>query len=232
MGAQAQTTSVIYGKTIDSVNNSLISLTTVTNLSKGKSVTSSYSGRFIIPAETGNLLVTSHSGYNFDTVRVTPEMINDTITIRMNALKSDLMNATVVAKNRYNAYQLDSLARRQDHAALLSKQNLKAIDGPVAGSGFGISFSLDRYSKREKQKRKAKELFELMEEEAYINYRFPNEKVSEYTGLKEDGLVEFMNLYRPEYEWLREHTAEEDVVSYINKKIKAYRKVPGNKLRD
>ena len=223
--------SVIYGRTVDLSTGNIISLATVTNLNKGKSVVSNYSGRFSIAAEAGNLLVTSYSGYDFDTIRVTPQMINDTITIQMNVLGTMLPTAVVTGHTQYSSYQLDSMERRLQHASLLNKKNLKAIDGPVEGSGFGVSFSLDRFSKHEKQKRKAKELFEMMEEEAYINYRFDDGKVSKYTGLKSADLVEFMNLYRPGYNWLRKHIEEEDVVDYINSKLKAYRKIPGNKLK-
>ncbi|MEO7312255.1 MAG: hypothetical protein ABIX01_17775 [Chitinophagaceae bacterium] len=222
---------VVHGRTVDLTTGNIIALATVTNLNKGKSVVSSYSGRFTILAEAGNLLVTSYSGYDFDTVRVTPEMINDTINIKMNVLGTLLPTATVIANSKFSHYQLDSMERRLQHAALLNKKNLKAIDGPVEGSGFGISFSLDRYSKHEKQKRRAKELFEMMEEEAYINYRFPNSKVTQFTGLTGEGLVEFLNLYRPNYDWLRKHTVDEDVVDYINSKIKTYRNIPGNKLK-
>lgn len=221
----------VHGRTVDLSTGNIISLATVTNLNKGKSVVSNYSGRFTIMAEPGNLLVTSFSGYDFDTIRVTPEILGDTIIIKMNVLGTMLPNATVRANSKYSSYQLDSMERRLQHAGLLSKKNLKAIDGPVEGSGFGISFSLDRYSKREKQKRKAKDLFEMMEEEAYINFRFADKKITRYTGLKDDGVVEFMNLYRPAYDWLRKHPRDEDVVEYINSKLKAYRKVAGNKLR-
>jgi len=223
--------SLVHGRTIDGSTGNIISLATVTNLTKGKSVVSNYSGRFSIVAEAGNLLVASYAGYGFDTIRITPLMAGDTITIKMNLLGTMLQNVTITATGKYSSYQLDSMERRSQHAGLLAKKNLKAIDGPVEGSGFGISFSLDRYSKREKQKRKAKELFEMMEDEAYINYRFSEAKVTQYTGLKAEGLVEFINLYRPNYDWLRKHTADVDVVDYINTKLKAYRKVAGNKLK-
>jgi hypothetical protein len=112
----------------------------------------------------------------------------------------------------------------------LDQPNTTAIGGPVDGSGFGISLSHDRFSKKEKQKRRAKDVFEIMEESAYVDYRFSGTNVAEYTGLKGGGLVQFMNLYRPSYDWLRAHPSDDDFKEYINKQLKAYRKVPGNKL--
>jgi hypothetical protein len=222
---------LLVGKTIDSKTLKAIPLATVTNLNKGKSVLCNYKGEFAIAAEIGNLLVTTYTGYSFDTLRVVPQMLGDTSIIKMRMLANSLPNVTISAKSQYNPYQLDSIERRNEYATLLNKKNLKAIDGPVAGSGFGISFSLDRFSKREKRKRYAKEQFELMEEQAYISYIFNEKMLENYTGLSGQDLVEFINIYRPSYYWVRAHPVAEDHVIYINSKLKEYRKVSIKKLR-
>ena len=66
--------------------------------------------------------------------------------------------------------------------------------------------------------------FELMEESAYISYMFSPTKVAEITGLKDAKLVEFMNMYRPNYDWMRKHTSDDDILDYVNSKMKDYRK--------
>jgi hypothetical protein len=220
----------VYGKTVDSATSKIIALATITNISKGKSVVSDYGGRFTIVVEEGDRLVASYSGYDFVSILVAANMLNDTMTVKLNELSTSLPNATVTAKSMFTRYQIDSMQRRLQYKNVLDQPNTTAIGGPVDGSGFGISLSLDRFSKKEKQKRRAKDVFEIMEESAYVDYRFSGSNVSEYTGLKGDGLVQFMNLYRPSYDWLRSHTSDDDFKEYINKQLKAYRKVPGNKL--
>lgn len=221
----------VYGKTVDSISGNIIALSTVSNLTKGKSVVSDYNGRFTIVVEEGDRLVASYAGYDFVPILVTEKMLNDTMTVRLNELETSLPNATVTAKSMYSRYQIDSMQRRLQYKNVLDQPNTTTIGGPVDGSGFGISLSLDRFTKKEKQKRRAKGLFEMMEESAYVDSRFSGANVAEYTGLKNDGLVQFMNLYRPSYDWLRSHPSDGDFKEYINKQLKAYRKVPGSKLR-
>lgn len=221
----------VYGKTVDSANGKVIGLATISNITKGKSVISDYHGRFTIVVEEGDRLVASYSGYNFNAILIAANMMNDTMTVRLNELASSLPNATITAKSMYSRYQIDSIQRRIQYKNVLDQPNQTAVGGPVDGSGFGISLSLDRFSKKEKQKRRAKDLFGIMEEDAYVSYRFSAVNVSLYTGLINDGLVQFINLYRPKYDWLRLHPSDDDFKEYVNKQLKAYRKVPSNKLR-
>jgi hypothetical protein len=91
-----------------------------------------------------------------------------------------------------------------------------------ANYGAGIALNLDRFSKREKSKRKAIDYFTESEQEAYINYRYTPELVTRYSGLKEDKLIAFMGKSRPSWEWLRKHPKEEDLTYYINEQLKKY----------
>ena len=92
----------------------------------------------------------------------------------------------------------------------------------LSNTGAGLGINLDRYSRHEKEKRKAFAFFEANEKEEYINYRFPAAIVTKYSGLKDDALQDFMQLHRPSYEWLRKHKTEEDIKYYINDKLKAF----------
>jgi hypothetical protein len=86
--------------------------------------------------------------------------------------------------------------------------------------GFGVGINLDRWSKREKRERKARDIFEIMEEEAYVNFRWNEEVVKKYTTFEGDALYEFMERNRPEYQWLRKNPEENDLVYYINSSLK------------
>jgi hypothetical protein len=215
---------VLYGVVKDSASHIAVPLATVTNLNKGRTAIADYNGRFNILAEPGNMLVTSFTGYRLDTLRIKEDGLKDTLVINMRLLGEVLPEAVVTAKSRYNQYQLDSMKRRMEYADVLDKSNTPLIGGPVEGSGFGISLNLGRKSKKETDTRHFKSQFELMEEAAYVSYMFSPAKVSEITGLKDDKLVEFMNMYRPNYDWMRKHTTDEDLLDYVNNKMKDYRK--------
>ncbi len=92
----------------------------------------------------------------------------------------------------------------------------------TANSGAGLGINLDFLTKKEKSKRKAYKLYNEHEKDAYLNYRFSPETVSEYTGLKDDTLKHFMQLYTPDYDWLRQHTENEDIFYYLNDKLRLF----------
>lgn len=214
---------IIYGKAIDLTTKKPVALATITNLSKGRSSITDYDGRFKILAEPGNVLVSSYTGYDLDTLRIAENM-NDTIVVQMHLLENLLPEAIITAKSRYSQYQLDSLNRRMLHADVLDKTGIPTIGGPAEGSGFGISVNLGRRSKKEKDQRKFKTQFDLMEQEAFISSRFSPEKVAYITGLTNEKLIGFINAYRPAYDWARKHLTDDDMLDYINSKMKDYRK--------
>ncbi|MBC7587703.1 MAG: hypothetical protein H7178_05020, partial [Chitinophagaceae bacterium] len=119
-----------------------------------------------------------------------------------------------------NRYRFDSLERRRIFLQDVGANKIPTFSKANSGAGLGIS--IDRFSKREKQKRKAFDMFDEMEKEQYINYRFPAQLVSKYTTLRGDALINFMQMQRPEYKWLRKHTQEEDLEYYINEQLKIY----------
>lgn len=214
---------VVHGYVRDSATRMPVPLATVTNLNKGRTAIADYNGHFNILAEPGNMLVTSFTGYRLDTLRVSEKM-KDTLQIGMRIIGEVLPEAVVTAKSRYTQYQLDSMKRRMEYADVLDKSDMPLIGGPAEGSGFGISLNLGRGSKKEKNTRRFKSQFELMEESAYVSYMFSPQKVAEISGLKDAKLVEFMNMYRPDYEWMRKHITDDDLVEYVNDKMKNYRK--------
>lgn len=220
--AQAQIT--IYGIVKDSASRTPVALATVTNLNKGRTAIADYDGHFTLLAEPGNMLVTSFTGYRLDTLRIPENSMGDTLMINMRLMGEVLPEAVVTAKSRYSRYQLDSMKRRMEYADVLDKSNMPLIGGPVDGSGFGISLNLGRKSKKEKETRQFKSQFELMEEQAFVSYMFSPQKIGDMTGLQGARLVEFMNTYRPNYDWMRKHTTDEDLVYYVNSKMKDYRK--------
>ena len=214
---------VVYGRAIDSASGKPVALATITNLNKGRFSVTDYNGLFRILAEPDNVLVASYTGYDLDTFRISDNM-RDTIIVQMHLLENLLPEAIITAKSRYTQYQLDSMNRRMLHADVLDKTGIPTIGGPAEGSGFGITLNLGRRSKREKDQRKFKTQFDLMEQEAFISSRFPPEKVAEITGLANEKLVDFLNTYRPSYEFARKHQTKDDLLDYINSKMKDYRK--------
>lgn len=216
----SQKKEMIWGYLKDSVTNEPIVLASVANFETKKTVMTSNKGRFKIEIVDNQILSFAAVGYFFDTVAFHKNLlVNDTLYLFLKPLVNSLGNVTVFAKNT-NTYREDSIERRKDFMGTRVQYTIPTV--ALSNTGAGLGINLDRYSRHEKEKRKAFAFFETNEKEEYINYRFPAAIVTKYSGLKDDALQDFMQLHRPSYEWLRKHKTEEDIKYYINDKLKAF----------
>ena len=209
----------ITGFVTDSTTNAPLAGVQVINLTGNKKTTTDSKGKFSLSVDVDDVLFFTKDNYHFQMIRYNILMAQ-TLYVRMGILMHELPGVTVRAS--YSKYQSDSLQRLDDfNKDLVSPKYTTISNNP---SGAGAVINLDHFTKREKSKRRAEKLFAQHEEDAYVRYRFSPELVSAYTGLKGDSLSHFINLYWPDYKWLRQHTSDEDVFYYINDKLKDYYK--------
>lgn len=220
LSLHAQKKNERWGYLRDSATHEPITLASVTNLNTQRTVMTSAKGLFRIEITENQLLSFAAVGYHFDTIYYNNVHITqDTLNLYLSPLAHNLGNVTVYAKGM-SRYQLDSMERRKDFLHDVVSYKIPAI--AQANSGAGIALNIDHFSKHEKAKRKAFAFFEANEKEAYINYRFPPSLVTEYSGLKDEQLQQFMQQYRPSSEWLRKNKSDEDIKYYINDKLKLF----------
>lgn len=208
---------LIHGFVADSSTQLPVYNAAVSNEITKKTASTNEKGFFTITVSVGDLLFISAANYHFDTLKCLPPL-RDTVFIFLNKLPNVLKTVTVTTKG-YTKYQQDSLKRRE---TFYKDLGLKRTSVSTANDGAGLGINLDYFSKAQRDKRRAEKLFKAHEKDAYINYRFSIDTVALYTGLKNESLQNFMNLYTPSYDWLRAHTADEDVFFYINEKLKLY----------
>ncbi|HMP91889.1 MAG TPA: hypothetical protein PKD90_03405 [Phnomibacter sp.] len=211
---------MINGHVVDSLTKANVSSASVRNVLSGFTTLSNKAGRFAAEVQAGSVLAIAAVGYYTDTININAAMVaSGQLTVVLKPLPSTLPG--VVVTPGLSQYQRDSIERRRNFVEEAGKITYGAV-GRANDLGFGVALNLNRFSKREKNKRRAYTLFEIMEQEAYINYRWTEDLVYKYTKLDDDKLYEFMRLYRPTEEWLRENLKEEDMVYYINKQLKRY----------
>ncbi len=219
----AQQKSNIIGIVKDSVTNAIIEFASISNINKKLTIVSNTKGVFKIDIALNQLLSIAAVGYNFDTIRVSETLLqSDTLFVILHPLSKRLADVTVTTTTRFSQYQLDSIERRRDF--FINRSDVKIPVVSMANSGIGLGINLDHFYNREKRKRNALDLFNDIENESYTNYRFTPVLVNKYTQLEGEKLVLFMQQYRPSYTWLRYHTTEEDVLYYLNDKLKSYNK--------
>lgn len=195
----------------------------LTNSTINKTVKSDRNGFFKLEVGPNDFIYASAKSYLFDTLKYSL-MFTDTITLFLSFAGTVLPEVTV--KGRYSKYQRDSIDRRKEfEESRGTPLKTLATNHP---SGFGLTFNLDKaFKKKYKNLERDEKLFTTLEKMAYVNYRFSPNQVAYYTGFKGDKLKNFMSLYTPSFEWLRQHPSNEDVLYYINDKLKVYRATTG-----
>jgi len=218
---QLQAQVVVTGQLKDKDNNLVLPYASVINKTTGKRTYSDQGGFYKINASPRDLIVFTFVGYRPDSIVVRQMTGTETRNVQLEVETRMLRSVEVTA--RYTPYQLDSIARRQQYAFILEKEN-KPLAGDNTPQGFGITFSpFTRFSRREKQKREFKRIFEKAEQQRYIDSRYTPLLVGQVTGLKGDSLQLFMHNNYPDYETMR-MMRHEDLIYWITDKYRAWKK--------
>ena len=203
----------------DSVTHFPITAGTISNNTTGQKVFTNEQGLFRIAVSPNDLIYALADNYAYDTLRYAP-LGTDTITIYLSPTGSYLPTVTVEA--RYTRYQRDSMARRAEFEENTGTR-LPAITSAPSGA-FGVGINLDRvFKKKDSDKKKYERIYKNNEIAAYVAYRFSPQLVAHYTSLKGEPLRQFMYQYTPDYEWLRNHPHDDQILFYINDKLKQFK---------
>ena len=217
---------LIKGYVRDSITGVPIVNAIISNEMSKKMVTPDQNGFFSISASRGDQIIINAFNYNFDTLRATSRL-EDTVHIQLIRFGETLQAVTVTTTQGYNRYQMDSLHRRESFVSDMGGIGKMPKVTKADNMGAGVGINLDAFArKRTKDRNKAYSTFDYLEKQAYVDYRFSPQSVAQITGLKGDSLVSFMRQYTPTYTWLREHTANEDVLYYVNDKMKLFATKP------
>ena len=216
---------LIKGYVRDSITGVPITNAIISNETSKKLVTPDANGFFSITASRGDQILINAFNYNFDTIQAT-NRIPDTLHISLIRTNETLENVTVTTTTKgYNRYQLDSLRRREAFVSDMGGIGKMPAVSKADNMGAGIGINLDAFSrKKTKDRNKAYNTFNYLERQTYIDYRFSPQTISQITGLKGDSLVSFMRKNTPTYDWLRQHPTNEDVLYYVNDKMKTFAK--------
>ncbi|MGN6616894.1 MAG: hypothetical protein ACTHJ5_06915 [Ilyomonas sp.] len=210
---------MIRGYVLDSSTRVPMTNAIITNENTHQLVFTDQNGFFQIIVSRNDMLSFDAFNYKFDTLIVN-RILPDTVFITMTREAETLPGVTVSTQG-YSKYQMDSLQRRLSFISDVGPKRPSISKANSQSAGLGINLDAI-FGKRNKQKKRAYKFFEQNEKRAYVDYRFSSVTVSEYTGLKGDSLVLFMKKYTPSYEWLRAHPSNEDIVYYINDKLKQF----------
>src|ERR1700744_388654 len=180
-------------------------------------------GSYHIQAAPGDHISFSSVGYRADTITVTASLLTAAYPVYLDIRPQELQAVRV---GEFNNYQLDSMDRRKEYAWVYEHDNTPHVAKDRQGAdGVGITMNIFRKSsEKEKQRIHLEKRLAKEEEDYYVDYRYNVSYVTKITHLKGDSLKQFMQKYRPSYDYCRK-AANVDILVYINDSYKQYMKV-------
>ena len=218
----AQTTSqLLFGKVLRKNTHEVLGAVTVHNISDNHFDQSDMGGNYRLAVRPGDTVIFSYTGYQPDTVRVDALILVDRYEV---FLSPDVKQLATIKLGDLNAYQVDSLQRREDYSMFYDSKPLPMLENHnVYDGGFGLRFHpFSYFDKKATQRRKLKKRLDQEERDDYINYKFARSFVTRLTGLDGDSLELFMNRYRPSYDFCRKAT-QQDMLLYVNDRFKEFK---------
>ncbi|QEM07967.1 carboxypeptidase-like regulatory domain-containing protein [Mucilaginibacter rubeus] len=200
----AQTT--VKGTVVESGKNNKMSDVFVRDNQNRQMTLTDSKGNFSIRTETGHTLIFSSPGYVSDTLYVTDftnkkiEMVAQTIALR----------------------QVNISAKRQTFDAHKEYPEVytRAKVYPLSPTSW--------FSKEAKDARRLKKYFKHEEEERHVDEVFTMNYVQSIIPLRGQELENFMTIYRPSYEFVKNNNGPSMAV-YINDSYKKYLALPADK---
>lgn len=220
----------VHGQVTDTDRQLVLYPATVRNKKTNVRVFTDNGGYYRIPASQGDTILLSFIGYVPQTFVVTNTVGEEKHDIRLELQERFLPSVEVSGK--WNPYQLDSIERYEEYRPFLETKSRTLVDTDKRSQGgFGLTFSpFTRYSRKQKDLRKFKELYAKHEIQSYVDYRYSKTFVQRVTGLSGDSLLKFMYKYQPPYDMLREMN-NETLIYWISERAKQWRKDPNVTLK-
>ncbi|MFT4204612.1 MAG: hypothetical protein QM610_11970 [Chitinophagaceae bacterium] len=217
----AQNEQKLYGIVKDSLMLTPISGVSIHNVTAKKYSSTGEAGIFQVMVQEGDTLRYHVPGYLSGYYLVPNKKLRmDTVELWLRPMVHEDLPGVYVSSYTYKNYQADSTERMKEFG---ENVGFKTPTFSQSNSGAGLGIGLDAlFGKKNKQKKKAFEVFKDEEKQRYIDFRFNKVLVHGYSGLKGARLQEFMHKYRPTYEWLRENPDTEALKYYINDRLKLY----------
>ncbi len=133
---------------------------------------------------------------------INPNQFDISIHIQINGKYKTMKEVTVFSKS----YTLDSIENRITYRDIynFTKPGVSSTISPdgVAGADLNELINMFRF-RRNKRMLAFQKRLEEQEEEKYIHYRFSKTIVKRITGLRSPILEQFMNIYNPGFEFLK-----------------------------
>jgi hypothetical protein len=196
---------IIRGQVVETGTNTKMPDVFVRNTSNNQVTLTDNGGNFQVRGLMGHTLIISSPGY-----------VSDTLYIADMAPKRVVMVPLGITLNAVNVRGQQRFDPRAEYPQVYQKSKVYVLS-PTTWFG-----------KEAKDARRLKRYFEREEKERVVDSVFTKIYVGSLVPLKGNELENFMNLYRPTYEFVRSNNGP-SMAAYINDSYKKYQALPPEK---
>jgi hypothetical protein len=200
----ADAQSLIKGEIKDFGNNIFLSDVNVRNIYSQQGMTIKGDGLFEVVVKKGELIEFTKVGYQSIRIRITNEKEPSYYKLEMKKVPIELREVDINGKPL--EFKKDSIRYRQVYDIILRKDKQEDIDMR--------SMPLAMLSRKNREEWAFQKMYARWEDNKYIDFTFNERLVSRITYLEGEELDEFIKLYRPSVEFLR-NASEYEYLDYI-----------------
>lgn len=215
----------VQGIVFDRDSKQRLSRVYIYNTSTSKGFYNNSKGEFTTNASPGDVLLAALQGYRVDTVTVGSQ---NTILFYLKRTSIRLKEVRIQDSLKNPREQLKETQKEYKDA--YSKGDVKDVftsggSNSASGAGLSITTLYNLLSKEGKNARQLQKIIERDYNEAMISYRYNPGLVSQVTGLKGEKLTDFMQQYRPSYNFVIEAN-DYQLIAFIKTSYQRYLQNP------
>lgn len=215
----------VQGIVFDRDSKQRLSRVYIYNTSTSKGFYNNSKGEFTTTASPGDVLLAALQGYRVDTVTVGSQ---NTILFYLKRTSIQLKEVRIQDSLKNPKEQLKETQKEYKDA--YTKGDVKDVftsggSNSAGGAGLSITTLYNLLSKEGRNARQLQKIIERDYKEAMISYRYNPGLVSQVTGLKGDKLTDFMDQYRPGYNFVIE-ASDYQLIAFIKTSYQRYLQNP------
>lgn len=215
----------MQGIVFDRDSKQRLSRVYIYNTSTSKGFYNNSKGEFTTTASPGDVLLAALQGYRVDTVTVGSQ---NTILFYLKRTSIQLKEVRIQDSLKNPKEQLKETQKEYKDA--YTKGDVKDVftsggSNSAGGAGLSITTLYNLLSKEGRNARQLQKIIERDYKEAMISYRYNPGLVSQVTGLKGDKLTDFMDQYRPGYNFVIE-ASDYQLIAFIKTSYQRYLQNP------
>lgn len=182
-------------------------------------------GEFNTSLRTGDVLVAAAQGYLVDTVTV-PNANTILLYLRRNVVQLK----EVIVRDSVKTPEGQLKETKQEYEEAYRRGNAKDLitlggNNRLGGAGLSIDALYNLVSRSGRNARELQRVIERDYRESLIDFRFNKNFVGQVTQLTGESLTDFMQQYRPSYNFIME-ASDYELLAYIKATLERYKRNP------